>query len=203
MKASGYTEMFRFEVIKSGVEGYEKMKKIEEEGGRPVNRSRTWEPDNRQKQKHLKGKNWFRNGGHHIPLFVPHTPGSKLAKMIRAKEEENDQGRKIRFLVCEVGGTKIHNLNWKPNPWCGDKCGRLNCFPCRGERGGNCWRPGCTYSLNCDECSLIFKQNNKFINKDKIIEVAQYIGETGKNSFERGKQHLKFLEKKDTKELVL
>ena len=37
----------------------------------------------------------------------------------------------------------------------------------------------------------------------KIIEVAQYKGETGKNGFERGKQHLKFLEKKDTKESVL
>ena len=48
MKASGYTEMFRFEVIKSGVKGYEKMKKIEEEGGQPVNRSRTWETDDRQ-----------------------------------------------------------------------------------------------------------------------------------------------------------
>ena len=31
----------------------------------------------------------------------------------------------------------------------------------------------------------------------------QYKGETGKNGFERGKQHLKYLEKKDTKESVL
>ena len=45
--------------------------------------------------------------------------------------------RKIRFLLCEVGETKIHNLNCKPNPWCGDSCGRQNCFQFLGERGGN------------------------------------------------------------------
>ena len=141
----------------------------------------------------------FRSGGHHVPIFVPHTPGSQLAKQIRAKEEQNNQDRKIRFLVCEVGGTKIHNLNWKPNPWCGEKCGHQNCFPCKGERGGNCWRPGCTYSLTCDECTKAHQQNNN----NKQIEVVQYKGETGKNGFERGKQHLKYLEKKDTKESVL
>ena len=103
------------------MEGFEKMVKTEQEGGRPINRPRSWKTDMRQKQKHLKKRNWFRNGGHHVPLFVPHTPGSQLAKKIRAKEEENNQGRKIRFLVCEVGGTKIHNINWKPNPWSGEK----------------------------------------------------------------------------------
>ena len=76
-------------------------------------------------------------------------------------------------------------------------------FPMQRGEGGNCWRPGCTYSLNCDECSLIFKLNNNISKKGKIIEVAQYKGETGKNDFERGKQNLKFLENKDTKESML
>ena len=59
MKASGYQERFRFEVIKAGVEGFEKMAKTELEGGRPINRPRTWEADKRQVQKHKKRKNWF------------------------------------------------------------------------------------------------------------------------------------------------
>ena len=111
MMASEYTEKFRLEVIKAGVEGFEKMIKVEEAGGRPVNRPRTWETDRRQEKKQLKKRNWFSSGGHHVPLFIPHTPNSQLAKLIRAKEEQNNQGRKIRFLICEVGGTKIHNLN--------------------------------------------------------------------------------------------
>ena len=111
MKASGYSEKFRLEVVTSGVQGFEKMCKVEEEGGRPVNRPRTWEKDQRQ----LKGRNWFKSGGHHVPLFVPHNPKRQLANMIRAKEEQNNQGRKIRFLICEVCGPKISYLNWKAN----------------------------------------------------------------------------------------
>ena len=55
------------------------------------------------------------------------------------------------------------------------------------------------YSLNCDNCSLQYNQNND----NKMVEVAQYKGETGKNGFERGKNHLKYLQKKDTKDSVL
>ena len=68
------------------------MVKVEREGGRPLNRPRSWEEDERQKSKFNKKKNWFWTGGHHVPLFVPHTPGSELAKRMRGKEEENNQG---------------------------------------------------------------------------------------------------------------
>ena len=43
-------------------------------------------------------------------MFVPHTPGSELARRMRAKEKENNQGRKTRFLIVKLGGKKIHNL---------------------------------------------------------------------------------------------
>ena len=50
MKASGYPEKFRLEIIKAGLEGFRRMQKVEEDGGRPVNRPRTWETDKRQEQ---------------------------------------------------------------------------------------------------------------------------------------------------------
>ena len=66
-------------MIKSGVEGYEKMFEIEKSGRRPVNRPRTWEEDKRQRKKELEKRNWFRKGGYQIPLFVPHTPGGGIS----------------------------------------------------------------------------------------------------------------------------
>ena len=81
MKASGYSEQFRLEVTKSAIDGFNHMVEAEKTGGRPINRPRSLESDLRQKQKHHKKKNWFRGGGHHVPLFVPHTPGSELAKL--------------------------------------------------------------------------------------------------------------------------
>ncbi len=107
MYASGYDEQFRHEVLKAGVDGYEKMVKVEEEGGRSVNRPRSWREDRRQRDKYHKGLNWYRSGGHHVPLFVPHTPGSELARRMRQKEEKNSQGRNIRFLICEQGGERV------------------------------------------------------------------------------------------------
>ena len=54
MRASGYSEKYRFEIIKSGVEGFEKMIVEENEGGRPINQRRTWNEDQRQKKKELR-----------------------------------------------------------------------------------------------------------------------------------------------------
>ena len=116
MKVAGYNERFRLEVIKSSLSGFKKMVEVEREGGRPIDRPRSWEEDQRQVQKQSRQQNWFPSGGHNFPVFVTHTPGSELAKRMRATEEENNQGRKIRFLIVEQGGTKIHNLLLTPNP---------------------------------------------------------------------------------------
>ena len=62
------------------------------------------------------------------------------------------------------------------------KCGRARCFPCLGSKGGNCWREEVTYSLWCEECGE---------------KVAAYQGETGRNGFTRGREHLENLEAKN------
>jgi hypothetical protein len=162
-------------VIKSGVEGFDKMVKEEREGGRPVNRPRSWEEDRRQKKKELQAKNWYRQGGYDVPLFVPHTPRGELAKLMRAKEAENNQGRKIRFKIIEKGGVTLEQKLRRSNPWAGGKCDRPRCFPCQGDRGGNCWREGVNYDLWCEECGE---------------KVAAYKGESGRNAYTRGKEHL-------------
>ena len=69
MRASGYGERYRLEVIKSGVEGFEKMVAEEKNGGRPINQRRTWNEDQRQKKKELQKKNWFTRGGFDVPLL--------------------------------------------------------------------------------------------------------------------------------------
>ena len=107
MKASGYNQQYRFQVLKSGMEGYEKMLETERRGGRPINRRRSWGEDERQKKKELQSKVWFRRGGHDVPLFVPHTPRGELARRIKEKEAQNNQGRKIRFKIVEKSGITL------------------------------------------------------------------------------------------------
>ena len=111
---------------------------------------------------------------------------------MRAKEEENNQGRKIQFLIVEQGGTKIHNLLWTPIPWPENNCRRPECFPCKGVKGGDCRRQGVTYNLYCATCQ-----------GEKHLQVASYPGETGRNMFDRGKEHLAYLEKQSEVDSVL
>ena len=188
MKASGYDERYRFQIIKSGVEGYEKMKQVEESGGRPINTPRSWEEDLRQKKKHIQKKGWFRKGGYDVPLFVPHTPRGELAKKMRSKEAENNQGRRIRFKIVEKGGVTLEQKLRRSNPWSGEKCQRPNCFPCKSEKGGNCWRESVTYDIFCKECGR---------------KVCAYKGETGRNAFTRGGEHLEKWAARDENNSVL
>ena len=93
---------------------------------------------------------------------------------MREAEAQNHQGRKIRFKIVEKGGVTLENLLRRSNPWSAESCGRPDCFPCQGERGGTCWREGVTYTLFCQECGE---------------EVAAYFGESGRNGYSRGKEH--------------
>ena len=122
-----------------------------------------------------------------MPIFVPHTPRGVLAKAMREKEAQNNQGRKIRFKIVERGGVTLEQKLRRSNPWAGGECGRPRCFPCRGD-GGNCSTESITYTLWCEECG---------------DEVAAYKGESGRNAYSRGIEHLEYLEAIDEDMSVL
>ena len=90
-------------------------------------------------------------------------------------EALNNQGRTIRFRVVERRGVTLEEKLRRSNPWAGERCGRPNCFPCQTDEGGDCWREGITYSIICEECGE---------------EVAAYFGESGRNGYTRGGEHL-------------
>ena len=63
-------------------------------------------------------------------LFL--TPqGGLLARRMKDKEAENNQGRKIRFKIIEKGGVSLDQKLRRSNPWAGEKWGRPRCFPCK------------------------------------------------------------------------
>ena len=62
-------------------------------------------------------------------MFVPHTPGGELAKRMKVKESENNQGRPIRFKIIGKGGVTLKDKLRQSNPWTGEKCDRPMFFP--------------------------------------------------------------------------
>ena len=189
MKVSGYGEMFRQQVIMSALQGFDKMVQVDEEGGRPVNRPRSWEADLRQKKKLTKKMSWHKAGGYDVPLFIPFTPGSQLAKQLKEAEERSSADRKIRFRFVERAGTSLKSILQKSDPWAGGKCESSDCFPCRGEKGGDCRRNNVTFQIVCEMC-------------EGGGVVAHYKGETSKNTYTRGLRHLDQLRTK-SKDSVL
>ena len=189
MKASGYSEMFRQHVIMSALQGFDKMVEVAEQGGRPVNRPRSWEADLRQKKKTSKKMTWHKAGGFDVPVFLPFTPGSQLVQQLKEAEERSMDGRKIRFRFVERAGTSLKEILQKSDPWAGGQCGSDDCFPCKGSKGGDCRRNNVTYQIVCEEC-------------ESGNVVAHYKGETSKNTYTRGLKHLEQLRNK-SKDSVL
>ena len=88
LKNSNYNTIFRKEVLKSGLVGYNKILEAHLTGKRPIYRSSKWRKSSQgmEDQKLRKSKNWL--GSYKSCIFVPPTPDSELQKLMQAKEKE-------------------------------------------------------------------------------------------------------------------
>ena len=183
LRRSGYSEKFRYEVISDALRGHEKMRQREIDGGRPVDRPREYEEVDRRRKKDEKASRWFRKEqrGTSIRegvLIIPPTPESVLAKAFKKVCEEELQGSKIRISVQERGGKQLGQLLGITTPGASNKknCGRQTCFPCNTGHEGVCRRTGVGYKIVCNLC-------------EETVS-SEYAGETGKNIFCRGVDHV-------------
>ena len=167
MQASGYKERFRYEVLKSALNAYQK---IVDDQTRPKYRGKEDNTPRRRMERILKRKNWYRAGGYESVIFVPATPNSELAK--RMKEEISSSNLKIN--VVERPGIKVKRLLQKNDPNKSSECNTENCFVCSTTKEGSCRKSGVTYVMTCKgDCGG-----------------DVYNGETHGNGFSRGGEHL-------------
>ena len=175
MQFSGYNKKFRAEVLNSALKAYTEIKRKDIQGEQPLYRPKQSKKKERKEQRRNKKSNWYKKGGNMSVLFIPVTPKSKLKKMF---EEEIKQS-KLGIKVVEKSGRSIKNLVQKNDPFNKGKCRDENgCFVCREKNSkGKCRISNVTYKVTCDQCNMI------------------YHGETGRNAYSRGQEHLKALEK--------
>ena len=130
---------------------------------------------------------WFKrnNAPYRSVLFVPATPGSILANSIRDVERKNRQGRAYRIKIVEQSGSTVRDLLAKNYPWTSTSCNDPQCFPCSSQsdtsrKHVSCRRPGVGYQITCLLCN-------------DMGVIATYHGESGRNMYTRGKEHLQGL----------
>ena len=113
-------------------------------------------------------------------LFVPRTPHSELAKMIREDERTISKLSGYRIKIVERCGTKLVDLLRNKGASYAQPCNREKCHPCNptNQPAGRipCWDRSVLYRAYCIPC------------KDKGI-TAEYIGETGKSLHQRSVSH--------------
>ena len=115
-------------------------------------------------------------------LFVPHTPGGGLQKLIQRAEDNFAALHKIpRVKVIERGGSKLQDLMWKKDPWSRTTCGKADCLICcsKSKKEGTamaCRVESVCYVLSCDRC---LEGGVK----------AEYYGESARTGYLRGQEH--------------
>ena len=181
MVLAGYSEGFRVKAMEGGIKGFMKHLYRCEMEGRPINRPRDLD-ESRRKKSRANRQEWISEGPvkYDSVLFVPATHGSQLAKEIRGLEEANRQGRKTRIRVVELTGQTVRNTLAQNYPWKFGGCGVQDCFHCSTTKKftTSCRTPGVGYRIICTLC-------------EASGALAEYQGESGRNMFTRGKEHLR------------
>ena len=137
-------------------------------------------------------------------MFVPFTPGSSLAKLLRNNEEKlvTLTGSKVK--IVERTGTQLQDLLTRSNPWKGYDCERENCLLCytkqrtEKHKSQDCHQRNVVYETRCLDCQDMEYtkiENMDIPDKEKKdlkskVKLSIYIGETSRSTFERGWEHL-------------
>ena len=189
MMQAGYSENYRKNILTKALRIYDKMTKDDQEGVRPMYRPKDWQAIQRRKDKVNKKHEWSNKGGHIAPIFDPPTPNGELARALRQiAEKEAEAG--VLFKIIETGGTTMKTSIQKSNPTATAGCEDEQCIACKAGRGegGNCRSCSINYQVDCQLCPA-----------DKR---SRYIGESARNLFSRGKEHLGRYRNRDKKSFM-
>ena len=177
MKHSGYPEKYRVDTLVRALRIYDKMKEDDQKGQRPIYRPKDWNIVARKKEKERKKYDWSTRGGHIAPIFIPPTPNSELATILKqVADSEAESG--VNFKIIETAGHSMRRVLQVSNPLESAGCDSPDCLPCKDGRGegGNCRGCGTNYEIECQLCPDDQK--------------SKYIGESSRNIYTRSKEHV-------------
>ena len=184
MMKAGYHEEYRKDVLSHALNIYQTKLDENDAGGVPLNRPNSYKKVERKKQKKLKKRNWSKKGDYVAPIIIPATPNSELAKMLK-EVAETETDKKLRFKIVEKGGKTIERSLMRPNPIGDSQCNKPKCPVCPSG-GTMCHKHNICYKYKCNVCE----------------EDVVYIGETSRNLYSRGIEHLSLYEKDSPKSFL-
>ena len=182
LQFSGYNPTFKAQVVKSAYKAYASIIEKDQRGEQPLYRPKTWKRRERQEDRRKKKTTWYKKGNNNSVIFIPATPNSELKKKFENEVKES----KLGIRIVEKSGRTIKSLVQRSNHSDNMKCAdREKCMVCKEENSkGNCRRENINYDIICQTCGDVYK------------------GETSRNAYSRGLEHIAGLNKK-SKDSVL
>ena len=149
MYISGYDEKFRTSIITGSINMYQQMIKDDQEGSKPLYRTKQQIIEHRKTQKGNSSSSWFLRGEVRQVLMVPPTPGAKLKQVIQNKIGNMIGPDEGKTKVVERGGIPILTGLQKKDPFKSEGCdfGDPECLV-----GAGCMKTGVCYRISCNEC---------------------------------------------------
>ena len=197
LKNSGYDQSFRAEILKSGLQGYNKIVAADKEKRRPMYRTKQWKRSDRWLEKRRKKKNWLGPFWKSC-IFVPPTPGSELKKRMQRKEQETRVGGREGWpiKIIETAGRTLEQTLVNNDPFQGNACNDPKCVPSRDPKNKiNCRRNTICYRVTCRLCL----RTGMPANQECYEKAACYYGQSGKNAHCRCKEHVSKFNSKTAK----
>ena len=174
LKNSGYGVQLRKEILKSGVNGSNKILEEDVKATKPMYRTKDWMKSSRRLDKQRKKHSWL--GTYKACVFVPPTPGGQLRKLLQQKEMDMRPGGRENWgiKIIETAGKSLEKVLVKNDPFGGNKCqDGVECLAAKNPKNKiGCRRNNIGYQILCKKCE------------------GAYIGETGENMHTRLKSHL-------------
>ena len=212
---SGYSQSQVREIIVSGLVGYENKLARAARQNIPLHRPAAATLKNRLHKKLTQRQNWFKDKKRKsdspskqtnkksktepetVPpivsvMFVPYTPHSQLLQQLRMMESKITAVTGDRVKLVERSGTKLRHLLVSSDPWSNIKCGDKQCLICNNplNTSFNCRKRNVSYKTYCLKCADDAGMDSKTINKNISENIKFYFGETFRDAYTRGKEHL-------------
>jgi hypothetical protein len=167
MERCGYSEAFRYKVVKMAVSRHRRRVERWKNGGTMFEDPQS--PEERADSVQKK-RDWYKKDKKYDSvMFVQPTESSELKRKIQQIAKKNG----VKMKVVEKAGQTVKKVLQRSNPFGKEVCGRRDCVVCTFGKPGECRERGCGYQLMCK------------------TDKRKYRGQTGRSVYERTKEELR------------
>ena len=216
MRISGYSENYRFDILKGAVKRHREMLDLAQKGEITLYRNREEIMVTKKEKGGSSPNTWYLKGNKTTTLTVAATPGGVLKQQMTHALKGVLAPDKGETMVVERGGKPLLSGLKKKDPFSKEGC-KYDDRKCIVDNKVDCTSTGTCYAITCDMCgeeelgqptdTLPFgphppsppgsRQARWAAGRRRSRPIAQYTGQSGRSLHSRGIEHRRDVRRRD------